>query len=307
MLREAENRIKIEGVLSEIDLKYGSFMKDGKPTESIGGVIKVQVDQQIGGVPTTLEIPVHMFSTKYTKKGTINPAYESIEKVMNEYVSIPLAATSGVEPDKIRITGARLDMNEYFGQNGQLISFPRITTSFVARATGTFKPEATFSLEFMVSTINAMTDKDGVEIDPRKVEVTAILPRYGEKVDVIKLVAINPNVIDAIEQYWETDKTFKANGRLNFTSQTHIETQQVDFGEPTERVITTTLSELIITGGSQTPVEGDFAFSVEDIKKALAERKDRLNVLKAKGTAKKAPAPAGSTGSASISASDLGF
>lgn len=305
MLREAENRVKIEGVLSEIDLKYGSFMKDGNPIETIGGVIKIQVDQQIGGVPATLEIPVHMFSTKYTKKKAPNPAYEAIEKVMNEYVSIPIAATSGVEPDKVRITSARIDMNEYFGQNGQLISFPRITTSFVARATGTFKPEATFSAEFMVSNIAYATDKEGVEIEPKKVEVTAILPRYGEKVDVIKLVATNPNVIDAIEQYWKPNDTFKANGRLNFTSQTHIETQEVDFGEPTERVVTTSLSELVITGGSQTPLEGDFAFDVNDVKKALAERKERLNVLKAKGTNKKAPAPASAT--SGLDTNDLGF
>lgn len=304
MLREAENRVKIEGVLSEIDLKYGSFMKGGKPVETIGGVIKIQVDQQIGGVPATLEIPVHMFSTKYTKKGAANPAFESIEKVMNEYVSIPIAATSGVEPDKVRITSARIEMNEYFGQNGQLISFPRITTSFVARATGTFKPEATFSAEFMVSNVAFVVDKEGVEVEPKKIEVTAILPRYGERVDVIKLVATNPNVIDAIEQYWKANDTFKANGRLNFTSQTHIETQEVDFGEPTERVVTTSLSELVITGGSQSPLEGDFAFDVNDVKKALVERKDRLNALKAKGTNKKAPAPAASAG---IDANDLGF
>lgn len=304
MLREAENRVKIEGILSEIDLKYGSFVKDGKPVETIGGVIKVQVDQLINGVPTTLEIPVHMFATKYTKKGTINPSFESIEKVMNEYVSIPIAATSGVEPDKVRITSARIDMNEYFGQNGQFISFPRITTSFVARATGTFKPEATFSLEFVVSNIAYAVDKEGVEVEPKKLEVTVIVPRYGEKVDVIKLVATNPNVIDAIEQYWQINETFKANGRLNFTSQTHIETQEVDFGEPIERVVTTSLSELVITGGSQNPLEGDFAFDINDIKKARAERKERLNELKEKGKNKKAPAPATSV---DIDVNDLGF
>lgn len=77
----------------------------------------------------------------------------------------------------------------------------------------------------MVSNIAYVVDKEGVEVEPKKIEVTAILPRYGEKVDVIKLVATNPNVIDAIEQYWKTNDTFKANGRLNFTSQTHIETQ----------------------------------------------------------------------------------
>lgn len=306
MLREAENRVKIEGVLSEIDVKYGSFVKDGKTVETIGGTIKVQVDQQINGVPATLEIPVHMFSQKYTKTGKLNPSFESIEKVMNEFVSIPLAATSGTEPDKVRITGARIDMNEYFGQNGQLVSFPRITTSFVARATGTFKPEATFSAEFMVSNIAYVTDKEGVEVEPKKIEVTAVLPRYGEKVDVIKLVATNPNVIDAIEQYWAVNDTFKANGRLNFTSETHVETQEVDFGEPVERVVTTSLSELVITGGSQTPLEGDFAYSVEDINKGLAERKERLKAAKEKGASRKAPAHT-SNATVSTDVNDLGF
>ena len=43
MLRQAENRVKIEGILSEIDLKNGSFKKNGVEMESIGGIIKVKV------------------------------------------------------------------------------------------------------------------------------------------------------------------------------------------------------------------------------------------------------------------------
>ena len=67
------------------------------------------------------------------------------------------------------------------------------------------------------------------------------------------------------------------------------------------------ISELVIPGGSQTPLEGDFAFSVEDIQKALVERKERLAALKEKGTAKKAPAPASGRTTSALDVNDLGF
>ena len=84
--RQAENKVKIEGILAETDLKYGSFVKNGETIESIGGNIKVLVEQEINGEAKTLEIPVYMFSSKYTKAGKINPSYESIEKVMKEKI-----------------------------------------------------------------------------------------------------------------------------------------------------------------------------------------------------------------------------
>ena len=43
MLRQAENRCRIEGILSEINLKYGSFVKNGVNVDNIGGNIKVLV------------------------------------------------------------------------------------------------------------------------------------------------------------------------------------------------------------------------------------------------------------------------
>ena len=49
MLRQAENRCKIEGVLAEIDIKPGSFNKNGQMVESIGGSIIVKVIQKISG------------------------------------------------------------------------------------------------------------------------------------------------------------------------------------------------------------------------------------------------------------------
>lgn len=304
MLREAENRVKIEGILSETNLNYGSFVKDGKTIENINGSITVLVNQTVNGEKQSLEIPVHCYSNKFTKTGKVNPSYESIERVMKEFTSIA-AAGGEAGADKVRITGARIKMNEFYGQNG-LVSYPRITASFIGKATGDFKPEATFSLEFAVSKMEYATDKDGVEIEPKRLEVTGIVPLYGGKVDVVKLVATNPNVVDAISNYWEKDQTFKANGRLNFTSKTETVIEEVDFGEPIEKTRTVNKSELTITGGSQTPLEGDFAFDLDEIIAAMRERKAALETQKNSGAkTRKAPAPADST--SRLAGEDLGF
>ena len=307
MFRQAENRVKIEGILAETDLKYSSFVKDGADVEAIGGSIKVLVNQQINGADTTLEVPVYMFSTKYTKAGKLNPAYESIERVMKEFLSI--AATGSMEQaDKVRITNASIRMNEFLGQNG-MVSQPRIYASFVSKATGEFAPCATFNLEFMVSSMARETDKEGVELDPPRLKVQGIVPQYTApsasvmNVDLVTLVATSPSVIDAIENYWQAGECFKASGRLNFSSRTEEVLQEVDFGEAQKSYRTINVNEFVITGGSQAPLDGDLAWELNDIKAGMAARKARLEEKKTSpNTAKKTPVQHGTKG-----ALDLGF
>ena len=307
MLHEAENYVRIEGLLSETDLKYGSFVRDGKTVETIGGMIKVLVEQVVNGVPLKLEVPVHLFSQKLKRDGTNNPAYESIQRVKEEFHSI--ASAGGREgADKVRILGAKIRMNDFFTKDGRFVSSPRIETSFVGKATGEFKPEASFSLTFAVSNIAYVVDKDGQEVEPKKLEVTAIVPGWNGRVDVVKLHASNPNVINAIENYWEPDCSFKASGRLNFTSETYTIVEEVDFGEAIERQRTRSISELLITGGSQVALEGEQAFDVDELAQAMKERKARLEAQKVKDMNRvkgemKTPAPTTSR----LSGDDLGF
>lgn len=305
MLQSKENRVKIEGILSEIDLKTGSFKKNGQEVNSIGGSIKVRVNQKLpNGEEQELEIPVHMFASELTNKGTSNPAYESIARVMNEYTSI---AAAGIEAaDRIRITSGTINMNEYYGQGGNLVSFPRINASFITKVKREeFKPEATFSVVFMIGSKAFATDKDGVEI-PDRYKIGAVLPQYGGKVDVVEFLATSQGVIDATSNYWNVGDTVKANGRLNFTSRTETTLTEVDFGEPKEETRTISVSELIITGGSSTPLEGEFAFDQNEIQAALKERQARLAEMKEnsknKGKAGKAPAA-----EATNKFKDLGF
>ena len=288
MLREAENVVRIEGILSETDLKYGSFDKNNSQVNFIGGVIKIQVNQEINGEAVTLEVPVHMFASEYTNKGTKNPAYQSIERIKNEYVSIA-AAGGTANADCVRITNGKITMNEYYGRDGQLVSFPRITASFVSKIKADeMTPSATFTMNFVVAKKINEVDREGIETGRYK--VTGIVPQYGGKVDVVEFVTSNKNVINAIDQYWNQNDTVSAQGRLNFSSKIETVVKEVDFGEPQTTSRTVSVSELIITGGSSTPLDGDFAYEMSDIQEALAERKARLEETKNKNTgARKAP------------------
>ena len=302
-MRQAENKVFIEGILSEIDIVERTYTsKDGAQNNALAGQIKVRVEQKINGVDKILEIPVHVFVNEMTKKGTKNPAYESIDTVRREFISI--ASGAGVEgADRIRISGASIQMNEYWADENRLSSYPRINASFVQRVKrDEFTPKAQFSTEIVVSKMINEVDKDGVETGRLKVE--GILPQYGGRVDVVPFIAENPNVVDAISQYWQPKDTVKVSGKLNFSSTVEIYTEEQGFGEPIEKKRTINVSELVITGGSQTPLEGEFAFNEEEIKNALAERKARLENRKAKELARSssrtAPAQSGF-------ASDIGF
>ena len=304
MLRQAENKVKIEGILAEIDIKPGQFNKNGQTMESIGGSIIVKVTQKISGEEKELAIPVHMFASKLTNAGKPNPAYESIKKVADEYVSIAASPNGEEGADRVRITSGNVRMNEYYSQDGRLISFPRVNASFVTRINKSeCKPEATFTAEFVVAAKNEEIKND----EPTgRYRIDAILPQYGGKVDVVPLYAQSAGVIDAISTYWNVGDTVKANGRLDFSATTETIIEEVDFGEPVEKTRTINRSDLIITGGSQEPLEGDFAFNNSEVQSALADRKARLEAQKDKdmsrAKSRQTPPPVANNGFA-----DLGF
>lgn len=307
MLRQAINKVKIEGILAEVDIKPTSFSKNGMMVDAIGGKIVVKVVQSIPAKTPEREfmIPVHMFASKMTNSGRPNPAYESIMKVANEFVSIA-AAGSEEGADRIRITNANIRMNEYYAPDGRLISFPRINASFVQKVSqnAEFRPQTSFETEFMVLSKNEEVDRNGEETG--RYHIQAALPQYGGKVDVVDFYGETPGVVDAISTYWEIGNTVKAVGKLDFSSKTEITYEEVDFGEPIEKIRTVSKSDLVITGGSQEPLEDEAAFAQADIRQALAERKARLESQKERdmSNTRQRQAPPQNTGNGFA---DLGF
>lgn len=300
-MRQAENKVRIEGLLAEIDLRDITYKKNGKDTEAVAGQITVKVNQKISGEDRELSIPVHMFSSKYTNKGSLNPAYESIKRVKDEYVSIAAAGEEGA--DAIRITNGDIRMNEFYSQDGRFISTPRINASFVNKISREqMKMEATFVTEFVVHSITEEIDANGDETGRSLIK--AIIPQYGNRVDVVTFCAESEGVIDAINNFWEPNTTVRANGRVDFSFETKLVTKNVGFGEPVEEYRTVSKNNLVITGGSEEPLDEDYAFAHDDIQKALTERKVRLEELKDRGMAK---SKSTETKAPTASFEDLGF
>ena len=238
---------------------------------------------------------------------SLKPSYLIELELKIETISgkISRASENGEDgADRVRITNASIRMNEYYSQDGRLISFPRVNASFVTRINKSdCKPEATFTTEFVVATKGEELKND----EPTgRHKIDAIIPQYGGKVDVVPMYAQNANVIDAISTYWNVGDTVKANGRLDFSATTETTIEEVDFGEPIEKTRTINRSDLIITGGSQEPLEGDYAFDNAEIQSALADRKVRLEKQKDKDmsrtASKQTPPQTSSNGFA-----DLGF
>ena len=301
-MREAKNEVTIEGILSEIDLKYGSFQKDGRTIENVGGTIKIRVDKD-GQVN---EIPVSMYSNKLTKAGSLNPAYSSIERVMNEYVSIAACGDPNAA-DCVRITRAKITMNEYYSQSGNLVSYPRVQASFVNRIKREeLNPKADFEIEFCIGKMGYKLDKEGCETEV--FEVQGIVPQWGGKVDVVTFHTASKSVTDVISQAWEPGESVYAAGRLNFSSMVEKKIVKMGFGER-EETKTVNISELLISGGDDTPLEDEFAFPENEIQAGLADRKARLEQAKAAGAARasqrRAPAPSNTV--TAEKGFDLGF
>lgn len=302
MLREATNVVKITGVLSEMNLKKGSYTKNGKTMEMINGDFTVRVEQDCLGVAPVCDIPVKVFVNKYTNAGKENPAYANMEDAMNNLTSLAAAATTGGKADEVNLT-ANIRMNEYFNRSDMLVSIPQITTSFLNKNIYNNKPQANFSTEIVISKMGYVLDADGVPVVPAKYEVQGIMPLYGGRVQVVKFVVVNPDYIAAIEQYWGVNETVSVSGRLNFTTETTTEMVSKGFGEGELKSRTTHISEFVITGGDETPYDEALAFNLDEINEGLAARKVYLESLKEKKRQAPAPAPV----KKSINADDLGF
>lgn len=300
-MREATNKVYIEGILSETDLKNGSFEKDGRTTEYLSGSIKIRVNSKEG----LLEIPVKLFANKTKRDGNANPAYASVQRILDEMHSI--AQVGEADATRVRLTG-KISMNEYPSQDGSsMISYPQIQASFVnVVRKDEMKPKADFSIEMMLANMSPELDKEGIETG--NMIIRGVVPGWGDTVDVIPFIVKSENVRAAISEYWQENDCVAAEGRLNFTSTVRTEIVNPGFGEPHEETRTLNLSELVITGGCPTPLEGDKAWTLEEISAGLSKRKERQEQQKANGRARaaqrKAPAQNSSTASMGL---DLGF
>jgi hypothetical protein len=292
-IREAINEVFIEGILKEKNLELATIDTENGKAEVIRGDLVITTSENS-------EHRVRIFANKYTKENKENSVYKGLVTVMNDYISIAEALKNGQteeNADKVRIKRGKLGLNEFYTPNGELRSFPIVTTNFINRVDKNFDPKAEFSIEaYFVSFKPEMKNDE----ETGRLVINTIIPLYGGKVIPLTFIAEDEDVVDYLQTNYEVNKTGKVWGELiNTVDVTRIE--EKGFGKSKEKIITKTINELIITGGEEDMYDEDDekSYSTDLIKKAMAERdiyldellkkskKDNNSSNKSKNTAKK--------------------
>lgn len=272
-LRQAEAKVNVEGVVSEIDLKE-EFNKE-LGCNQISGYLTVKTDD-------TNFVRFNVRVNEKTKGGTENKVYSGITTVMNEYRSI--AQVGAEEADKVRITG---DLNLYHSdQNGQDVVGYK--SNFFNRVTGEYAPHAEFDVEMFIQSITPEMNTDGEETG--RLLVKGWVPQYENGIEPLTLV-VPVDLADEVQGAYEPGQTVRwfgdvINDRVIITREI-----PVAIGKPKIETKTITKNELVVTGASQAYEEGVTAetpYDVDTIKAAIQARKDRIESRKAQAAAKTA-------------------
>lgn len=289
MLREAINNFIIEGILAENNLEYGSYMKDGKEHKCIKGTVVVKTKEKIGDKFVDCMVPVQYFANEYKKDGGTNGIYTALETSMKELVSI--AAADEASADRVRITGAQLEMNEYYPEPDRLISLPRVKGTFINRITQDVLDRDGYKAQGSIEFCIAEKTEEVVNDEPTgRILLKGIVPGYGGRVSVVPLVVETPAAIDFVSSNWNEGDTVPATISLNFSVEAQETVEEQGFGDPVVRVRTKRLHELSVTKGNYAYTD-DKAFEMDEIQNGLAQRKAWLEVQKSKSGAKKTSAP----------------
>lgn len=279
MNEQAPNNVKIIGKLIECSFREGT-LKDGRKYESAN--YSVRVEQTYDGKTEISEIPLSTFATMYTNNGSVHPGYKTIQdlktlKTIQDY--------GEAEASRVRISSANLRENNFMTRSGQLVNTWQINTSFCNNA-GTASDIANFQLVIFIMDMHDEIDREG---DPTgRLIIKGGLVQFGGKLDVLEFVVEAPDKINYIQHNWEINSTVIVNGRIRITSQEVIKNAETgSWGEEFSETSTRMVRELVITGGSDNPIDEDNAYSTVDIKKAFNERKARIEQLQIANAAPK--------------------
>jgi single-stranded DNA-binding protein len=271
-LRQAENVAKIEGIVADIRIETKEV--NGKP--AISGEIDILVGEDTH--------TVNVFSYKKNGEGKESGLYKGFVTVMNDYKSIKAHGKDAA--DKVRITQGQIDLNDYYGADGLLRSFPQLKTNFVNRLQSgdTFEPKAEFTLEMVIAVVKEeMKDNEATG----RAIIKGYVPVYGNKVIPFDVVVAEKKAVDYVTSNYEKGTTVTVHGEIVNKKVLTTKEVEVEFGDPKVDTSERTVREYSVKGGTAPKDQEDVkAYKVADIKKGLEEREKMLAEKKEKAAKK---------------------
>lgn len=288
ILEQATNKVNIVGKLLDTTFNHG-VTKTGAPYERAN--LTVRVTQTYNGQEEVSEIPIGMFASQFTSKGTPNPAYKSLQdlKEMKTAQNVGFDAA-----DTIRITNGTVRENNFVSKSGQLINGWQLNASFINK--GSTADVASFVLDIFIMDMHDEVDRNGEPTG--RLIIKGGLVQYGGKLDVLEFVVEGSEKVDYIQRNWEINQTVTVKGRIRVTSVEEKNSgSEGSWGEDIPEVSTRMIRELVISTGSDEGKEEEFSYDPTDIKKAFNVRKAEIEqlLIDARQGATKSAAPATAT------------
>ena len=288
ILEQATNKVNIVGKLLDTTFNHG-VTKTGAPYERAN--LTVRVTQTYNGQEEVSEIPIGMFASQFTSKGTPNPAYKSLQdlKEMKTAQNVGFDAA-----DTIRITNGTVRENNFVSKSGQLINGWQLNASFINK--GSTADVASFVLDIFIMDMHDEVDRNGEPTG--RLIIKGGLVQYGGKLDILEFVVEGSEKVDYIQRNWEINQTVTVKGRIRVTSVEEKNSgSEGSWGEDIPEVSTRMIRELVISTGSDEGKEEEFSYDPTDIKKAFNVRKAEIEqlLIDARQGATKSAAPATAT------------
>lgn len=269
-LRTAENHVSLRGILKEKNLRTG--------TNKNGNYISGDIVVSTGG---NSEHRVTVFSSQMTSKGAESNAYKILMGLMNApSVAELVKAGKSIEEatasaDRISIRDAQLELNDYYGRDGNLVSLPRIRASFLTRipaesAANFVLSAPAFDVEGYMQSMRPEMDTNGEETG--RYRITLIIPNYKGQAMPMEFVTTK-EAGAYISQHYELNKTCHVYGKIVNDVMETVTVKAGFLGNVEERT-TTRVHEMVIENGEpeQYDDEDVKAYKREDIQAAMAYR-----------------------------------
>lgn len=270
-LRQADNIVRVEGFLSEKDLKVD--VDNGNNV--IKGKVVIKIDE-------TNFVRFSVYVGEKTKNNESNPAYTGLVTVMKEYKSI--AEVGEEQADRIRVTRGQLKPFLWNGKENmgyQATFFNRI------KPEDTFSPKAEFEVEIFISNIVPEMARDGEDIEETgRLIVKGWFPTYNG-IEPIELIA-DQDKADAIESLFAPGQTTKFYGDINNTKIEVVKEIPLVLGPPKVERTTTYKNELLITG-AVAAYDEDSPIKPYDRDVIEAAKQERENKIKEKQASNNTP------------------
>lgn len=151
-----------------------------------------------------------------------------------------------------------------------------------------FNPRSYFELDGFVTAVRNEKDKEGEETGRVIVEMGIVA--FDGRTHKISFVSASPEVAAALNDF-AVNETYTIRGhlsRLRKTTTVQAVPTTGSFGEEARpQTVTEFIDERVITGGNTTPLQGEKAISLEDIKKGLVLRSEEMQRVEASDNSKK--------------------